>query len=112
MIVIVTGSRNHKDRGKVYDRLNKLPHGVLVRVGDCPTGVDKFVDDWMDTRPPGSVILQVYPGAYPLRNSEMVQADADLCIAFPVVSTRRESKATWDCVDQARKAGIPVEVVE
>ena len=120
MIVIVTGSRYHKDRAKVYARLDQLPPGVLIRVGDCPSGVDKFVDQWMDTRPPGTVILEQHkadwnkygPSAGPRRNGEMVRAGADLCIAFPTGTKRDESKGTWDCVDQARRAGIPVEVIQ
>jgi len=43
-------------------------------------------------------------GAGPIRNQEMVDAGADLCVAFPDA----ESSGTWDCIKRARKAGITV----
>jgi hypothetical protein len=44
--------------------------------------------------------------AGPRRNREMVEAGADVCLAFP----GPESRGTWDCVRRARRAGIPVVV--
>jgi len=46
--------------------------------------------------------------AGPIRNREMAQAGADLCLAFPL----GESRGTWNCVNECKKAGIPVKVVE
>lgn len=39
-----------------------------------------------------------------IRNQRMVDAGADVCLAFP----RGESKGTYDCAKRAKKAKIPV----
>jgi len=44
--------------------------------------------------------------AGPIRNQEMADAGADLCIAFPYGI----GKGTYDMIERARKAGIPVEI--
>ncbi|MCK9598287.1 MAG: DUF2493 domain-containing protein [Sphaerochaeta sp.] len=44
--------------------------------------------------------------AGPIRNQEMVDAGADVCLAFPV----GESRGTRDCMRRAEKAGIRVVV--
>ena len=46
--------------------------------------------------------------AGPIRNQWMVNAGADVCLAFPLAG----SVGTWDCVRRARAAGIPVEFPE
>jgi hypothetical protein len=43
-------------------------------------------------------------GAGPIRNQEMIDAGADICVAFRF----EESRGTADCVNRARKAGIKV----
>jgi hypothetical protein len=60
-----------------------------------------------DTVYPG--LLETYcPKAGPRRNREMAQAGADLCLAFPL----GKSYGTWNCVNECKKAGIPVKVIE
>ena len=44
--------------------------------------------------------------AGPIRNQQMVDRGADICLAFPTSS----SIGTWDCVRRAKAAGIPVEI--
>lgn len=46
------------------------------------------------------------PRAGPIRNQAMVDAGADVCLAFASPGSR----GTWDCVRRAREAGIRVEV--
>lgn len=41
--------------------------------------------------------------AGPFRNQRMVDAGADLVIGFPA----QDSRGTWDCLNRAKKAGIP-----
>jgi hypothetical protein len=41
-----------------------------------------------------------------MRNAEMAEAGADLCIAFPMPSSR----GTWDMIRRAADAGIPVRI--
>ena len=43
-----------------------------------------------------------------IRNQQMVDAGADVCLAFP----RGESRGTRDCIRRAKAAGIPVRVIE
>jgi hypothetical protein len=43
-----------------------------------------------------------------VRNAEMVNLGADICLAFP----RGVSRGTRGCVELARKAGIPVRIHE
>lgn len=49
--------------------------------------------------------------AGPIRNREMIDLGADLCLAFPNHLRGKGSRGTWGCVDLAYKAGIPVLVV-
>lgn len=53
------------------------------------------------------------------RNSEMIQAGADLCLAFPThghalapgEDRANTSRGTWNCAEKAKDAGIPTLVV-
>lgn len=49
--------------------------------------------------------------AGPIRNKEMVNLGADLCLAFPDHPKGQGSRGTWGCIDLAYQAGIPVYVV-
>lgn len=52
--------------------------------------------------------------AGPIRNKQMVELGADLCLAFPDHPQNQGShgsRGTWNCVDLAQQAGIPVLVV-
>lgn len=117
--VIVTGSRDKNDENSVFDELWDLWHDnagpFFVRHGDCPTGADRFASIWC-----GFGQADVYEikhsadwekhgrAAGPIRNREMAQAGADLCLAFPL----GESRGTWNCVNECKKAGIPVKVIK
>lgn len=118
--VIVTGSRDYTDWQKVWDLLRALScryEHVIVRHGGCPTGADYFAAMWVGTWPhPTSVTEEVFEAKWdlhgkaagPIRNKEMAQAGADLCLAFPL----GESRGTWNCVNECKKAGIPVKVIK
>lgn len=49
--------------------------------------------------------------AGPIRNKAMVNLGADLCLAFPDHPKGQGSRGTWNCIDLAHQAGIPVYVV-
>lgn len=49
--------------------------------------------------------------AGPIRNKEMVNLGADLCLAFPDHPKGQGSRGTWGCIDLAHQSGIPVYVV-
>lgn len=118
--VIVTGSRDYKDWETVWEELDSLyqEHGSLWVVhGACPTGVDHFTEEWVRTWYfPRKVGQKTFPAdwdkhgkaAGPIRNREMAQPGADLCLAFPL----GESRGTWNCVNECKKAGIPVKVIK
>lgn len=84
------------------------PRTDLVIVnGGCPTGADHFARHWaLDT----SVECETYMAdwgkhgnaAGPIRNKEMAELGAELCILFP------GGKGTMSMYTEARKAGIPV----
>jgi hypothetical protein len=120
--ILVTGSR------RTTESEDRLVQQVLTRAsadalsrrtvvivqGECPHGgVDRAARKWAETHHPG-LVSEGHPAAWaehgkaagPIRNSEMVRAGADLCIAFP----RRGSRGTWDCIRKAAEAGIPVRI--
>lgn len=110
MKIMVTGSRDHKDRAAVYEALMQYkdydPH---IIVGDCPTGVDNIVKqfcyqyDW-----PIEIFeadwLRYKRAAGPIRNARMVEQKPDICLAFPLGNSR----GTRNAMKQAATVGIPV----
>ncbi len=111
MRVLVCGGRDYGRRSKVVERLDKLlPLRDLVLIhGGCPTGVDRFADDWAMAN---FVAFREFPAdwnrwgraAGPIRNQEMVDVGRPhLVIAFP------GGAGTADMVRRARAAGVRVE---
>lgn len=103
---IVTGSRLGVPDALIRGALQALPVGHLLH-GDAQ-GVDRRAAEiavalgW--TVEPFPADRSRGPKAGPERNQRMVDAGADVCLAFPRVA----SKGTWDCVRRARAAGIKV----
>lgn len=108
--VLVTGGRGYLDGARVASELAALHrlHGaeLVVVHGDCPTGADAIADEWCKRN---GVACEPFPadwnagrGGGPRRNQAMVDAGADLCLAFP------GGRGTADCIRRARAAGIPV----
>ena len=115
MRILVTGSRDWADREKVWSALNEAAtFGAMVVHGDCPTGADALAQAWTECQP--DVNVERFPAdwakhgkaAGPIRNQEMVDFGADLCLAFPLGASR----GTRDCMRRAEAAGIPVKVIE
>lgn len=120
MRVIVTGSRRWEDWGAVYDALWAVfnEHGPFQLVhGSCATGADHQAHQWLITagahvgcteqrypaaweRPDGTIDK----GAGPRRNKLMVEAGADLVLAFPLPG----GSGTQGTMRLAREAGIKV----
>lgn len=128
--ILVTGSRDWDDRLTIYRALNSVceaadllyppdqygntlpdPSKFVVVHGACPTGADRIADDWCV----GNFFLaEEHPAdwethgkaAGPIRNAEMVNLGADICLAFPLPSSR----GTKNCMRLAREAGIPIAV--
>lgn len=81
---------------------------LVIVHGDCPEGLDGIVDRW--------AIRHGYePERHParwgqfgkqaghIRNQEMVNQGADMCLGFPLPGSR----GTVDCMRRAQLAGIP-----
>lgn len=107
MRVIVCGGRDYDDEETVHAVLSALGAHVTLVHGAAP-GADRLANDVWDRL--GMHQRQSFPAdwgrfgkaAGPIRNQEMADAGADLCIAFP------GGRGTADMKDRARKAGIPV----
>jgi hypothetical protein len=122
MRVLVCGGRDYDDRNAVFRWLdantprsvpdqygNDMPLGVTIIHGCCPTGTDRWADEW-------AVVnwcnIAEYPAdwrthgrtAGPIRNQRMIDdGKPDLVVAFP------GGRGTADMVRRAEAAGIPVE---
>jgi len=120
--ILVTGARTCTEAQKliVVTALDAMAMALLLGFdeltivhGKCKTGgVDLVAHVWAEQRPHAT------PEAHPadwqrygrkagmIRNAEMVESDALLCLGFP----GRDSVGTWDCLRKAAKAGIPTHV--
>lgn len=111
MRVLVTGSRTWADTLVIRERLSQLPDDAIVIHGDA-MGADRIADAQ-------AVMLGLLTERHPalwerygkragfIRNQEMVDAGADLVLAF----WDGESKGTAHTIEMAKTAGIPVEVI-
>lgn len=92
MRLLVCGGRSYKDKEMVFRVLDachaKRPVALLIH-GDCPTGADRFADDWAKAR---SVKIKSFPAdwekmgraAGPVRNKQMRdEGRPDGAVAFP-----------------------------
>lgn len=115
--VIVCGSRHWRDRKKIVDRLFYLPANTVIAVGynpdkDAPKGADRL--GYQEAEKLG-LTVEPHPALWDqhgkkagfVRNREMAEAGAVLCIAF----WDGLSTGTLDMMTQAVKHGIPVEVI-
>lgn len=139
--VLVTGSRSWRDRETLADALLDAWYdatqvvssetGFVIVHGDCPDGADALAKQWAldndlshephaadwsapcDATCPNHRKTSDRHGEYcPMaghrRNQLMVDLGADLVLAFH----RNSSRGTADCINRARRAGIPVRVLE
>ncbi|WP_237721111.1 SLOG family protein [Mycolicibacterium phlei] len=118
------------------EQLLRSPQGMVVINGCCPEGADALAHVWyLDRRDQG---YPVHEESYPadwyrdcdencyhaprtkggrnycpvaghLRNQQMVDSGADICLAFPIgTKASKRSRGTWDCMTRAKRAGIDV----
>lgn len=130
MRILTTGSRSWGDPKAVHEVLNEVFFAsnsgdhVTVIHGACPKGADAHVADWVKAiRAAGWLITEErHPadwrahgaGAGFRRNAEMVNAGADLCLAFIDPCDNRDcgrpephgSHGASQTADLAEKAGI------
>ena len=109
--ILVTGSREWVNRGVIYNALvaefNSEPDAILVS-GACPSGADLICEEIWGT---WGGAIERHPADWKrhgkaagfIRNQEMVDLGADLCLAF----RRNYSRGTTHCANAATMAGIP-----
>lgn len=108
--ILITGSRDLSDYEVVASALSKtvVADSVVVH-GDCPTGADALAEKWCNSN---GVHTEKHPAQWaelgkragPVRNIQMVELGAAVCLAFP----RGESRGTRHCMRIASEAGIEV----
>ena len=106
MRVLVTGSRDWEAECRVWEELDlvlqdAIEHQVALFVvhGDRPTGADRMARDWVERRITPELPVWLDQERHPAdwnrfgrraefrRNAEMVNAGADVCLAFIRVCT-------------------------
>lgn len=119
--IIITGGRKREsedDYGTMEDILDRLdydglhaPHMVIIQ-GGCPDGADLLA---RRVAAEFGMPVETFPAdwkkhgraAGPIRNQEMADAGADLCLAFPSAG---RSTGTWDMIRRACAAGIDTHI--
>lgn len=116
--ILVTGSRDWTDEVTIRDAL-KAWHAALSRDGEevvlvhgAARGADRIAKKiWVEEmglvdEPHPARWRQYGKAAGPMRNTEMVDLGADTCLGFPL----EQSVGTFDCLDKAKAADIPISV--
>lgn len=116
--ILVTGSRDWDDWQALTRALFEAvtDYGeVIVVHGKCPTGADAMADwvarNLMPHLEVAKVTVEPHPARWDelgkragfVRNAEMVNLGADVCLAF----IKNESRGATHTADLAEKAGIP-----
>lgn len=125
MRVIITGSRDWvEDQVKtfrieeildtLYDLSILLGQPLTVRHGACPTGADDIAHRWCEEGRKRNLLLveEPFPAdwdkygkpAGPIRNKEMADKGAEMCVAF----NKGDSEGTTGMMALARERNIPV----
>jgi hypothetical protein len=110
--VLVTGSRTWQDAGVITGVLAAhYRDGAVLVSGACPRGADALAEEYWELL--GGEVER-HPADWARfgkragfrRNAEMVNAGADVCVAFIAA----DSQGASHCAGLARAAGIPVEI--
>lgn len=119
--VLVTGSRDWEDRRTIDDTLTALAAAntfhnrtTVIVHGACPTGPDAMADDWARWHAQRSPLVEFErhranwqlngKRAGFIRNANMVNLGADVCLAF----IKDGSRGASHTAALAEQAGIPV----
>lgn len=114
MRILVTGSRDWDDDDLIWDTLmeyhRKEENPILVS-GACPTGADAIAEEiaavfeWEIERHPADWKNYGKAAGF-VRNKEMVDLGADVCLAF----IKNHSKGATMTAGLAMDASMPVEI--
>jgi YspA, cpYpsA-related SLOG family len=116
MRILVTGSRDWDDPWIIEQMLRRAAYGhreVTLVSGHCPNGVDAYAEeiayelDWHVEIHPAEWLAWGKRAGF-IRNQQMVDLGADICLAF----RRNNSKGTTHCGQAAEAAGIPTVWIE
>lgn len=112
MRILVCGSRNFKDYELLKVTLDK--HKITTIIEGEARGADTLSRIYgerlgIDVRPFPALWSLHGKAAGPIRNAQMLaEGKPDLVIAFRFPNSR----GTQNMIDQAQKAGIPVEIID
>lgn len=107
--ILITGSRDWDDAETIEDALSPYRYRDAVLVsGACPSGADRIAEEIWGER--WMMPVERHPAdwkkhgkaAGTIRNQEMVDLGADICIAF----RKNNSRGTTHCANAATLAGI------
>jgi hypothetical protein len=113
--ILVTGSRDWWCHTTILYTLsaynvnepNTLVHGGARGADRMAAYVARQFGWYIEAHPVTDTEWRLSRSAGNQRNQRMVDLGADVCLAFPLASSR----GTWDCARRARAAGIHVQVV-
>lgn len=113
MKVLVCGGREWFDWKTLERRLLELPAETTIIEGGAE-GADAFARMFAQGRKWPYMEFKANWKAYgrsagPIRNRKMLDEKPDLVLAFH--NDYEHSKGTKDCVEEAKRRGIPVEVI-
>ena len=114
MRVLVCGDRDWSNYEAILHRLEELPATSVVIHGGC-RGADWLAERAATSLGISSIVFFADWGKHglaagPIRNREMLDTDPSLVIAFH--SDLGASKGTKDCVTEAKRRDVPVEVIQ
>jgi hypothetical protein len=111
MKVIVAGSREVTDYNIVEKAIKDSGFKITAVISGMCRGPDTFGKEWAEKNgipvDPHPYLKQFGKAGGPIRNQQMVDV-ADALIAVRVPSSR----GTNDCINRAKKKGLPVYVVD
>ena len=114
MKVLVCGSRSWENLPRLFAELDRIVGGATtsVVITGGADGADTLADGWAKNRKHDRIICPANwkrhgRAAGPIRNRLMLDLGPEMVIAF----RDGDSPGTRDCIDEAERRGIPIEVI-
>jgi hypothetical protein len=113
MRILVTGSRDWDDTATIYQALSEArgdtPHDQIVLIHGAARGADRIASRYADAMDWSNESHHAEWDKYGkragiMRNLQMVNAGADICVAFIL----NNSRGATHCANYAESKGIPV----